>query len=226
MANALILSGGVTHDFPALNAELSRLLAEIDVTATVTEDFEGALRHLDGIDLLVVNMLRWTMQVERYARYRAEWGLSPSPNARRAITRFVAGGRPLLALHAATICLDDWPEWQSIIGARWVWEQSGHPPFGPITVTVDPDRHPIVAGLPDEFELEDEAYGFLDLLPDIVPLVAAQHGGATHPLVWARTFGDGRVVHNALGHAPASYAVPEQRRLTKQSVRWLLDTDV
>ena len=223
MTRALILSGGVTHDFPALNAEVRALLGERGITATVSEDFEGALRHLDDVDLLVINMLRWTMQVERYADQRERWGLSPSPAARAAISRFVSSGGPLLALHAATICFDDWPEWRSIVGGRWVWGTSGHPPFGPMTVTVHPDRHPVVAGLPSSFELDDEAYGFLELEGDVRALAESSHAGSAHPLVWARTFGTGRVVHDALGHAVASYRVPEHRALVTQAVGWLLE---
>jgi uncharacterized protein len=220
--HALILSGGVAHDFPALNAEVSGLLAEQGVTATVTEDFEGVRSELDGADLLVVNMLRWTTLGERYPEHGERWTLSPSAAARAAITDFVGSGGPLLALHAATICFDDWPEWRSIVGGRWVWGTSGHPPYDRITVTVHPDRHPVVAGCPDTFSLDDEVYGFLDLADDVVPLAEASHSGATHPLVWARTFGAGRVVHDALGHAPSSYAVPEHRLIVAQAVRWLL----
>lgn len=222
MAHALILSGGVTHDFPALNAEVAALLAEHGITSTVSEDFEGALRQLEGVDLLVVNMLRWTMEVERYRDERARWGLSPSPVGRAAITDFARSGGALLGLHAASICFDDWPEWKSILGGRWVWGTSGHPPYGPIEVTVHPERHPVVAGCPTRFALEDEAYGFLDLSDDIVSLAEASHGSATHPLVWARTFGSGRVVHDALGHAPSSYRVPEHRLIVAQALHWLL----
>lgn len=225
MAHVLILSGGVTHDFPALATELTALLGEVGATASVTDDFEGALRHLDGVDLIVVNMLRWTMQVERYADQRPRWGLSPSAGARSALAGFVVGGGPLLALHAATICFDNWPEWRDIVGGRWVWGTSNHPPFGPIEVTVHPDRHPVVAGLPTGFALDDEAYGFLELTEDVVGLVESEHGGATHPLVWAREYGEGRVVHDALGHAPGSYRVPEHRQLVMQAVRWLLPND-
>jgi len=223
VARALILSGGVTHDFPALNAELSGLFGELGLEATVTEDFEGALTNLAGIDLLVVNMLRWTMQVERYADQREQWGLSPSPQARAAITDHVADGGRLLTFHAATICFDDWPEWKDLIGARWVWGQSSHPPFGPITARVHAERHPIVAGLPTSFALDDEAYGFLDRTDDVVGLVESEHGGTVHPLVWARDFGSGRVVHDALGHSPDSFRVPAHRRLVTQAVRWLVD---
>ncbi|MGE5156097.1 MAG: ThuA domain-containing protein, partial [Betaproteobacteria bacterium] len=111
MTRALVLSGGVTHDFPALATELTALLAENGVTADVREDAEEALRHAAEYDLLVVNMLRWRMESGPYAAQRERWGLSLSAASRSAFTEFVHGGKGMLALHAATICFDDWPEW-------------------------------------------------------------------------------------------------------------------
>jgi len=223
MSHAMILSGGVAHDFPSLAAEVVELLRDVEVTADVREDFDDATRSFDGVDLLVVNMLRWTMDVERYVDQRERWGLSPSEQSRGSIASFVAGGGALLALHAATICFDDWPEWRSLVGGRWVWGTSCHPPFGDLRVTVYPERHPIVHGLPGGFDLADEAYGFLDRAADVTALVETSHGGQTHPLVWAREYGDGRVVYDALGHTAASYRVPEHRQLLTQAVRWLLE---
>lgn len=222
MTTALVLSGGVTHDFPALADELTTLLAEVSVVADIREDIEDALADCADYDLLVVNMLRWRMDSGAYLPQRERWGLSLSTRSRAALTDFVSGGKGLLALHAAVICFDDWPEWRDLVGGRWIWGTSSHPPFGPFEVTVYPDRHGIVATAPSTFETVDEAYGFLDLTDDVVPLATATHGGATHPLIWARTFGRGRVAHDALGHAVEGYRVPAQREIVTRAVRWLL----
>ena len=128
----------------------------------------------------------------------------------------------MLALHAATICFDDWPEWKALVGGRWAWGTSSHPPFGHFDVTVHPDRHEIVGAAPRSFQTEDEAYGFLDLADDIVPLATATHGGVTHPLIWARSVGRGRVVHDALGHSVEGYRVPAHRDIVSAAIRWLL----
>ena len=222
MTRALLLSGGVTHDFPALANELTALLAEFAVTADVREDVDDALTGCADYDLVVVNMLRWRMDSGAYLPQRDRWGLSLTAEARAALTGFVTGGKGMLALHAATICFDDWPEWKALVGGRWVWGTSAHPPFGPIDVTVHPDRHEIVAGAPRSFRTEDEAYGFLDLADDVVPLATATHGGVTHPLIWARSVGRGRVVHDALGHSVEGYRVPAHRDIVRAAIRWLL----
>lgn len=222
MTMALVLSGGVAHDFPALAAELTAVLAESSVTADVHEDVEAALARCADYELLVVNMLRWRMDSGRYLAERDRWGISLSAAARAATTEFVRGGGGMLALHAASICFDDWPEWTSLVGGRWVWGTSTHPPFGSFEVTVHPDRHDIVANSPTSFVTEDEAYGFLELADDVLPLATAAHGGATHPLIWARTVGRGRVVHDALGHAVEGYRVPAHREIVSRAIRWLL----
>jgi type 1 glutamine amidotransferase len=222
---AVIVSGGVAHDFPATSAELVRVLGEAGVAATVTDDVEAALiglRRSRARPLLVLNLLRWTMQVERYAHLRDEWSISLSADAREALTGHVREGGGLLALHGASICFDDWPQWRDLLGGVWRWETSSHPPLsGPVDVRVVPDGHPVVAGVPD-FRITDEVYGFLDRTEDVTGLLFSQHGGAEHPLLWARGVGRGRVVYDALGHHVPSYQVPEHRLIVRRAALWAL----
>jgi uncharacterized protein len=220
---AVVVSGGVAHDFPATSAELARVLTEAGFTPTVTEDVEATLTGLAAggpRPLLVLNLLRWTMRVERYAHLREQWAISLSPEAREALTGHVHGGGGLLALHGASICFDDWPGWRELLGGVWRWDRSTHPPLdGPVRVSVATDRHPLVAGVGD-FDVVDEVYGFLDRTDDVVGLASSPHGGTEHPLLWAREVGAGRVVYDALGHHVPSYAVPEHRRIVQRAARW------
>jgi type 1 glutamine amidotransferase len=176
MTRAVIVSGGPTHDFPATSACLADLLAAHGLTAEIHTGIETAFRALPGAALLVVNALRWTMTApgtpDRYRRQAAADGVSPSPQARAALTAHLAAGGGLLAMHTAVICFDDWPEWHQALGARWLWGQSNHPPLGPdIHVRVTPG-HPLTDGIP-AFALADEVYCDLDLHPGITPLPTA-----------------------------------------------------
>jgi type 1 glutamine amidotransferase len=226
---AVVVSGGVAHDFPATSAELVRVLAEAGVAATVEQDVEAALTGLptagEPRPLLVLNLLRWRMQVQRYAHLRDEWAISLSTAARQALSGHVHAGGGLLALHGASICFDDWPEWRDLLGGVWRWEASSHPPLdGPVDVRVVPGGHPIVAGVPD-FRIVDEVYGFLDRTDDVAGLLFSPHGGTDHPLLWARTVGRGRVVYDALGHHVPSYQVPEHRLVVRRAALWALGAD-
>lgn len=222
--SALILSGGVAHDFPASSAVLAGVLEEAGFAVGVTTDVEEACLGLADRDrrpaLLVLNLLRWTMRVERYAHLRAEWSISLSDAAREALSGHVRGGGGLLAMHGASICFDDWPGWRDLLGGVWRWDRSSHPPLdGPVRVSVATDSHPIVDGIGD-FDVVDEVYGFLDRAPDARGLMSSPHGGADHPLLWAREVGAGRVVYDALGHDARSYEAPEHRLIVRRSAAW------
>jgi uncharacterized protein len=198
------------------------VLGDVGFDVTVRDDVLEAMRDLDGVDLLVVNMLRWRMDVERYLDRKAEFGIEVDPATQHAVEAWVRGGGAMLALHAAAICFDDWTGWRDLVGGRWDWDSSHHPPLGPIEVAVHADRHPIVAGLPSSFAVDDEVYGFLDHTDDIVPLATAPHTGKDHPLVWARTVGAGRVVHDTLGHHVPSYENDVHRRIVQRGALWAI----
>lgn len=220
---ALILSGGVGHPFEATSAQVAELLAEIGITALVNNDLEAALDGLAArpVDLLVVNALRWRMEAERYAHLRDESAFSLSGSGRGAIEGHLRAGRPLLALHTAPICFDDWPRWGEIVGAAWNWERSFHPPLGEVEITVATDQHAITTGLGD-FWIVDEVYGFLDVADDVEPLAWGTHSGQTHPLLWAREVGSARVVYDALGHDERSFENASHQHIIRRASEWLL----
>jgi uncharacterized protein len=223
---AVVLSGGLTHDFPATTACLAELLAGQGVQADVRIDVDSALRALPGAALLVVNALRWTMTgpgtPRRYREQADAEGASPSPEARDALAAHLAAGGGLLGMHTASICFDDWPGWGEALGGAWVWGTSHHPPIGPEVAVEVAGAHPVVDGV-DGFTVVDEVYGGLALRPDVDGLLAAPQpgtGAPAHPLLWAREHGGGRVVYDALGHHPPSYAVPEHREIVRRAIRW------
>lgn len=222
---AVVLSGGLTHDFPATTACLTALLESSGVTAEVHTDVDAALTALPGAALLLVNALRWTMTgpgtPERYRALAPEEGASPSGPARAALDAHLAAGGGVLGMHTAALCFDDWPAWGATLGGAWEWGHSQHPPLGPpITVSVA-GGHPLTTGL-DDFVLVDEVYGDLRLEPDVTGLLSAPQpgSGAVQPLLWAREHGGGRVVYDALGHHPPSYDVPEHAEIVRRAIDW------
>ncbi|TDQ51799.1 hypothetical protein EV188_108160 [Actinomycetospora succinea] len=228
---AVVLSGGLTHDFPATTSCLAELLAPLGVEVEVHEGTAGvdsALLALPRADLLVVNALRWTMTgpgvPDRYREKAGEEGASPSDAARAAFDAHLARGGGVLAMHTAALCFDDWPGWADALGARWVWGHSQHPPLGPVVDVSVTGDDALVHGV-DCFSLVDEVYGDMELADDLDPLLAApQPGpdGRVMPLFWAREHGGGRVVYDALGHHPPSYAVREHAEIVTRAARWAL----
>ncbi len=231
MTRNLLLTGGPTHPFAETAPLLVDLLAEQGIdTVVVTEpaDAVAALRAAeagvgDGFDLVTVHALRWRMDQDRYADQRAAFAVDLAPDDLAVIDRSVRAGGGLLALHTAVICFDADPTWRALCGAAWRWDVSTHPPLGPVDVTVTAagETHAITEGLAS-FQVEDEVYGFLDEVDDLEPLLVGEHGGRTHPLLWARPVGAGRVVTDLLGHGPASLSHPTHRTILARAAAWAL----
>ncbi|HEX4812101.1 MAG TPA: ThuA domain-containing protein [Nonomuraea sp.] len=220
MARNLILSGGLFHDFAATSAALAEVLADVGVESEITEDIAGALGERSETQLITVNALRWQMTQDRFADLRAEWRFTLPAEARTTILDHLDRGGGLLCMHAASICFDDWQGWPRVLGGSWTWPKSHHPPLGWTGVRVH-GTHPVVAGLRD-FDVVDEVYSDLDILPDVEPLASA--GG--QPLVWARPVRRGRVIYDALGHDTRSYDNEVHRALLQRAALWLLKRPV
>lgn len=223
VAKNLILSGGIAHPFPETSARVAEILESAGVESVITDDLEPALLDLAGFDMVTFNALRTAHPAitGRFPSTCEDSGYEPSARAQAQVLAHLARGRAVLALHTAPICFDDWEDWPRVVGARWRWGTSSHPKVGPIRVSVATDSHSIVAGV-ESFETEDEVYGFMELQPDVRPLMLSPHGGTDHPLLWAReTFG-GRAVYVALGHDTRTMATGAYQRILQQSAVWLL----
>ena len=227
----LLLAGGVHHPVEASAPSLTDALQQQGIHTDVEEDIEaGCLRLAQGgYQLLTVSALRWRMLDAKYEPHRGRWGLAISDVAREAIRQHLRGGGALLAMHTATICFDDWPEWGDIVGARWVWGQSGHAPFGGVDVQFDAaPAGSIGAGLA-AFDCEDEVYENMWMAPDVQPLAHARNQttatgqpGAWTPVLWTRQWQGGRVVYDALGHNARSLDHPVHRQLIARAAAWAL----
>jgi len=216
-----ILCGGIFHEFEETSAILRETLAPLGIESTVHDDPEDLKAALADADLLTVNALRWRMQGEKYDPYRATWAYSPSPTLRDAIEAFVAEGGGVLALHTAVICFDDWAGWGDLLGARWVWGRSHHPPPENFRIERSEVAHPIADGV-TAFPIDDERYTDLDVAPDVAPLFTSDAASGHQPLVWACSRGRGRVVCDLLGHDRRSFLDPTHARLLLRAALWAL----
>ena len=219
MIRAMILSGAGRyadpwHAFADTSSRLAGLLEGEGLTVEVRDDVDDALSGaLDDVDLLVINL--------------GDPGLTgPEPDsavqAAAGLHRYIERGGPVLALHTSASTFPKNPEWEAILGGRWVRKLSMHPEFGHSRVQVYPERHTIVSGTHD-FMVDDELYSYLRLGRDITILAAHDYEGVEHPLVWVRQHGAARVVYDALGHDTRSYESPEHRALLAKAAHWLVD---
>ncbi|MFC0681917.1 ThuA domain-containing protein [Lysobacter korlensis] len=218
MTSALIISGGSDysdpwHPFAETSKRIAGVLEAAGCTTLIADRVADADFH--DAQLLVVNA--WNED-------RASAG---DAALRAGIESHIGAGRPLLSVHCSVMLFgappeSAWDGWEAITGAFWERDVSLHPPFGDAVVRIATDGHPIVAGVRD-FTVQDERYSFLRMRPDVEPLAWHEHEGVEHPLLWARTVRDARVVVDLLGHDARSYDSPARRELLARAIAWLLD---
>ena len=222
----LILVGGIFHDFQASAEALSDVLAPLGIESRIEPDLDAGLASLatHPVDLITVNALRWEMIGEKYDPYRDSEAYSPPAATRAALANHLETGGALLGLHTASICFSDWPEWGQILGGRWVWGTSFHPP--PERITVTPAKRDGSDALP-AFEVHDELYTDLTLEPEAEVLAYGRSEAMPNPqpVLWRHTVGRGRVIYDALGHDSASLLHPPHAKWLTESIAWALEEE-
>ena len=132
--------------------------------------------------------------------------------------RYIATGRGLLGIHAATDTETDagWPWYNALIGAKF----KSHPAI---------QEARLIPSAPGsaEFRFTDEWYDFADPSPSRQPLVEIDRGSydgssatGREPIVWTNEVAGGRVFYIGLGHTDESYASPVMRAFIVQGLRY------
>jgi uncharacterized protein len=221
---ALAFVGGWVHPSAQTGPPTAEALASLGIDCLVADTFSAATAALTSgeVDLLVVHACRFQMLDSRYTSAQRDnhASLTP-PDFQEAVVRHLSLGRPMLALHTAALCFDDWPAWSTLVGAAWSWERSNHPPPG--VFLVEPTSDPLVAGL-SRFDVVDELYRFVTPAVDArVIATATDDLGIDHPIAWLSEARPARVAYNALGHDARSLANAGHRALLGRIVDWLSD---
>jgi type 1 glutamine amidotransferase len=214
---ALIISGGPAHDYAEISRELVRILLPAGFSSEVSEDLGVLSSIAGGVDLLVLNCARWTCN--QTPEWRDRWKYEIPEDEREGFARYLGDGGGLLALHAATICFDDWPEYRRILGAWWMWGKSGHSPFQEHAMTVRTGVHWVTQEISD-FTTTDELYTDPVIVDSIDPLITAEWQGRDQPVLWTRGYYKGRVCYCALGHSMESFANPTLRKVLQRCALW------
>jgi type 1 glutamine amidotransferase len=224
VSELLVLGGGVGHDLEPHLHVLAELAADAGLGVRSVDDPVRAAEDLSSAgpgDVLAVCCLHSSGTHPSAAHLRSDAAPLDDEGFDR-IAEFVRRGGGMLALHTAVVSFDGAAPWRALTGATWSWSRSAHPPVRPssIQVTRAGRQHPITEHC-DDFEIVDEVYGFLDHDVDVEALLTSDHGGRSHPVLWARTIADGRVVTDVLGHDHRSLDHPVHRAILTRSLQWV-----
>lgn len=140
-------------------------------------------------------------------------------------------GKGFVAAHTALTAWDAWPAYGDLIGGRY----DGHPwntTTAPI-VNEAPD-FPATKHFPPTFTLTDEFYQpklfsranarvLLRVDASKLPANSEVHvTGGDMPIVWAKTYGKGRVFYSSLGHDAATWDDRDVGQMYLEAIKWAL----
>ena len=141
-----------------------------------------------------------------------------------------AGGLRVLGVHSASDASHTWPEYESMVGARF----DGHPWTQNFAIDVVDHQHPATAHLGEQWDWHDEVYLFRELRPDAQVLLrlgedqvdlSVPEGrvpACGFPLAWCIDDGDARSFYTALGHFHLAWELPVYLRHLDGGLAWLL----
>jgi uncharacterized protein len=140
--------------------------------------------------------------------------------------RLLEKGTGMVFLHHALVSYQNWPEFTKIIGGKYkqprfegdTTDLSGYKHDIWLHVTTNPD-HPVTKGIED-FDIFDEGYMNLDVLPGVTTLLTTEHEYSNDIIGWAHTVENSRVVYLLPGHAKDGLHNPHYLKIIQNAIFW------
>ena len=227
----LIITGDHGHAWKESTPFLKDLLSKagMDVAVTETPAKDLTTDNLAKFDVLLLNY-KDTARGGPDSRWSAD--------NKKAFSDAVHGGKGLVVYHHASSAFVGGSEYdkefEQIIAGGWR-KQGNHGKRHEFNVAIRKGDHPITKGLPAEFaHSNDELYQNSVMFPNSVVLATAfsdkkkdpKNTDKHEPVVWASSYGKGRVCENVLGHdVPAMKASLGFQALLVRGVEWAATGD-
>jgi len=211
--NVLIVTGG--HDYDAEGFDL--LLAKLPITYDL-------VKHPNAHAMFDASTIKNYQVVLLY-----DMPTNISEKAQRDFVAMLDAGVGLVVLHHAVCSYRNWPEYLRIAGGRYAhtpWVKDGiEQPASTYThdakfhVKVGDLKHPVTKGVTD-FQIVDEVYGNVEILPTVHPLLSTDDPNSSPLVGWVNPYGNARVVTLTLGHDKQAWENPAFIQILSQAIRW------
>ncbi|MFN0195441.1 MAG: ThuA domain-containing protein [Planctomycetaceae bacterium] len=117
---------------------------------------------------------------------------------------------------------------------KWYWDMlggtfSGHPwnAGDTVTITVHDPEHPTMVPFGEEFTFRDEIYQYKNWQPEKVRVLMSLNMAETAtkkpyhvPVAWVKSWGEGRIYFNNLGHNPETWTNPVFLKSVEEGIKW------
>jgi type 1 glutamine amidotransferase len=202
---ALIVQGGWQGHEPKDVAEiLGGLLKEENFEVEISDTLDSFKdeEKLAGLNLIVPIWTMGTIEKEQ---------LTPLLNAVKINGVGIAGCHGGMA-----DSFRNEVEYQYMVGGQWV----AHPGDDGVTyeVNISDPAHPLTQGVEDFIVVSEKYYMHVD--PAVKVYATTSFGEVKMPVVWTKTYGEGKVYYNSLGHVANIVRMPQVLTLMKRGMLW------
>jgi uncharacterized protein len=140
--------------------------------------------------------------------------------------RLLQNGTGMVFIHHALVSYQNWPEFTDIIGGKYQLHRlegdtvnlSDFKHDIEMHVLTNAD-HPITSDI-DDFDIFDEGYINIQVLPSVTVLLTTEHEYSDSTLGWAHQVKNSRVVYLLPGHAQTGLHNTSYKKIILNSIRW------
>jgi len=136
-------------------------------------------------------------------------------------------GKPLLFLHHSIASYQAWPEFEKILGGKYVEAARGIPKEEQsnyehdVWVYTKVENYTAVTVGLKEPRFFDEIYGNVRISDDVIPLLRTRHPKSMEYIAWQHKYNNSQVVYIQPGHDHRRYESEEYRKLLLQAIKFL-----
>lgn len=144
-----------------------------------------------------------------------------------AYTALTQKGKSMLFLHHSLVSYQSWPQFEKLLGGRYIEKRRGIPEKELSTyehdvwVYIQPvGNHPVTKGF-GSLRFFDEVYGNYRVSEDVIPVITTNHPQSERIIGWENRFNKSRIIYLQPGHDSRTYETVDYRRLLLQAIRYL-----
>jgi type 1 glutamine amidotransferase len=146
---------------------------------------------------------------------------------KQAYLKLTQQGKPMLFLHHSIASYQDWPEFEKIIGGKYVQAERGVPVEDQSNYEHDvwvyskvENITPVTHGF-GELRFFDEIYGNVRVSDNVFPLLKTRHPKSMEIIAWENRYNKSKIVYIQPGHDYRTYAEESYRKLLSQAIHYL-----
>lgn len=149
-------------------------------------------------------------------------------NEKLAYLKLAEQGKPMLFLHQSLMSYQTWPEFEEMLGGRFVLEGRRVPEEDVSELESDvweyctiENYNPVTAGF-RELRFFDEIYGNVRVSEKIYPLLRIRHPNSMVFVAWENRFKNSKILYIQPGHDKRTFNEADYRKLLLQSIHYLV----